>query len=276
MIPYPYLLEWQEKVGWPSLAQVEQDLLLSRILIEIYSHPFLKEHLVFRGGTALHKLFLSPAGRYSEDLDFVQIKAGPIGPILQELRKTIDPWLGKSKWKLSEGRATLYYRFIPEEETFQTMRIKIEINTREHFHFLSLPDISYQSENSWFSGEACIRTYALEELLGTKLRALYQRKKGRDLFDLHMVLNQHPSLDTQKVIECFSLYMAHESQMVSRAEFQMNMAQKLGDGLFCGDISPLLRAGHAYDPQEALQLVEERIFNLLVGAPWKGTVNSSV
>ena len=38
-------------------------------------------------------------------------------------------------------------------------------------------------ENSWFSGRCELTTYALEELLGTKLRALYQRAKGRDLFD---------------------------------------------------------------------------------------------
>lgn len=36
----------------------------------------------------------------------------------------------------------------------------------------------------WFHGEALLLTYCAEELLGTKMRALYQRKKGRDLFDL--------------------------------------------------------------------------------------------
>ena len=127
MIPRPYLLDWQEKVNWISLAQVEQDLILSRIIAEVYSNPLLKEHLVFRGGTALHKLFLSPAGRYSEGVDFVQIQAGPIGPLLHELRKILSPWLGKPKWKLSEGRATLYYRFSPEDDMTQNMRVKVEI-----------------------------------------------------------------------------------------------------------------------------------------------------
>ena len=40
-------------------------------------------------------------------------------------------------------------------------------------------------ENSWFTGSAELTTYHFEELLGTKLRALYQRKKGRDLYDLY-------------------------------------------------------------------------------------------
>ncbi len=63
------------------------------------------------------------------------------------------------------------------------MRLKIEINTREHFNVLRLKKIACKVENSWFSGECMLTGYELEELLGTKLRALYQRRKGRDLFD---------------------------------------------------------------------------------------------
>ena len=60
-----------------------------------------------------------------------------------------------------------------------TGRIKIEINTREHFSVRELERIPHRVESRWFAGEAPILTYALDEMLGTKLRALYQRKKGR-------------------------------------------------------------------------------------------------
>lgn len=59
--------------------------MIERALIEIFSDPFLNENLAFRGGTALHKLFLKPQARYSEDIDLVQIKTGPIKPILVKL-----------------------------------------------------------------------------------------------------------------------------------------------------------------------------------------------
>lgn len=78
MIPKPYIAAWQSYVPWKEFAQVEQDLIISRTLVEIFSDNFLREHLAFRGGTALHKLYLNPAPRYSEDIDLVQIKAGPI------------------------------------------------------------------------------------------------------------------------------------------------------------------------------------------------------
>ena len=70
------------------------------------------------------------------------------------------------------------------------MRLKIEINTREHFNVLGLKQIPYKVENSWFLGECMLTGYELEKLLGTKLRALYQRRKGRDLFDLYWALQQ--------------------------------------------------------------------------------------
>lgn len=84
-IPRRYIEEWKEFAPWPENSQVEQDLVIERALIEIFSDPFLNENLAFRGGTALHKLFLKPQARYSEDIDLVQIKTGPIKPILVKL-----------------------------------------------------------------------------------------------------------------------------------------------------------------------------------------------
>lgn len=82
VIPKPYIAQWQEHAPWNQFYQVEQDLIINRALVEIFSDDFLRENLAFRGGTALHKLFLSPAPRYSEDIDLVQIKPGPIKPIM--------------------------------------------------------------------------------------------------------------------------------------------------------------------------------------------------
>jgi hypothetical protein len=92
MIPIAQITQWRSIAPWPDDMQVEQDLILSRILIEIFSDPFLNRELAFRGGTALHKLFFSPAARYSEDIDLVRIK-----DIVDALRLCLEPWLGKSK-----------------------------------------------------------------------------------------------------------------------------------------------------------------------------------
>ncbi len=122
--------------------------------------------------------------RYSEDIDLVQTNSGKIKPIMQALHDKLDPWLGKPKTEINFGRAKMFYRFETEIPPIKSMRIKIEINTRKHFSILGLQKKLFKIENDWFLGNSEVTTYSLEELLGTKLRALYQRKKGRDLFDL--------------------------------------------------------------------------------------------
>jgi hypothetical protein len=91
MIPRDYITEWRAHAPWVQDIQVEQDLVICRALVAIFSDPLLKEALAFRGGTALYKLHLKPAARYSEDIDLVQIKAGAAGPMMQALRAVLDP-----------------------------------------------------------------------------------------------------------------------------------------------------------------------------------------
>jgi predicted nucleotidyltransferase component of viral defense system len=103
MIPRDYITEWRAQAPWVDDAQVEQDLVISRALVEMFSNPTLHDALAFRGGTALFKLHL-PAARYSEDIDLVQINAEPAGPIMDVLHSTLDPWLGKPRYRQGEGR----------------------------------------------------------------------------------------------------------------------------------------------------------------------------
>ena len=84
MIPAAYITNWRTKAPWPTDAQVEQDLVLSRALVEVFNIPLINQSLAFRGGTALHKLIFDPPGRYSEDIDLVQVRAGEIELLAQK------------------------------------------------------------------------------------------------------------------------------------------------------------------------------------------------
>lgn len=258
MIPRAHVTHWRGVAPWPLDAQVEQDLVLSRALVELFRDPAIAQSLLFRGGTALHKLFFDQPARYSEDIDLVQRIGGPIGPILAAVRARLDPWLGEAKWKQGEGRASLVYRFESTSLPVQRMRVKVEINTREHFAVLGPHAVPLRVESPWFAGEAQIATFAIEELLGTKLRALYQRKKGRDLFDLGLALTRL-SIDDAKVVACFQRYMAHSRASVARAEFEANLEDKLHDRAFVEDVEPLLSEPEGYDAVAAARTVLERL-----------------
>lgn len=91
MIPSPYLTQWRTVAPWPIPAQVEQDLILSRLIIEIANHQLLSGELALRGGTCLHKLHMAAPYRYSEDLDYVRTGKEPLlGRLLTALREIAD------------------------------------------------------------------------------------------------------------------------------------------------------------------------------------------
>jgi hypothetical protein len=185
------------------------------------------------------------------------------------IRSTLDPWLGEPKRRAGQGRFTLYYRFETTSVPVIEMRVKIEINTREHFSVHGLTTRPLAIDNPWFSGRADVPTYHLPELLGTKLRALYQRKKGRDLFDLAVALAQGAPEPAQ-VVEAFERYMAFGGTPITRAQFEANLAAKIADPTFLGDVPPLLRTGLTYDPTVAWQQVHKAFVNRLPGEPWRG------
>jgi predicted nucleotidyltransferase component of viral defense system len=235
----------------------------------MFSHGVVADQAVFRGGTALHKLFFRPAGRYSEDIDLVQRNAGPIGALINAIREALDSWLGIPKWKQGQGRFTLYYRFETSFDPVSARRLKIEINTREHVAVFDTATRSFTVDNPWFTGTAGLAVYHLDELLGTKMRALYQRKKGRDLYDLWLALGKgEPSSD--RIIECFQRYLAHDGTTVSRAEFEANLAAKLASDDFREDLRLLIPAEVEYDPSKAAQVVKDELIAKLPGEPWKG------
>ncbi len=255
MLPKAYIDQWKINSPWKQDEFVEQDLILSRLLIELYSNDEISRNLAFRGGTALHKLFLKSSHRYSEDLDFVQIEAGDIGNVLTELRKLLRHILpGNPKYKKSKSNNTLIYSYVAENPPNPKMKIKIEINTREHSAIEEYKKIKLECKSDWFFGSADILTYSTEELLATKLRALYQRKKGRDLYDLWISRELKP--DFLKTAKIFKDYLKKDNLNITGKEFLVNLMAKIEDPIFKNDTSPLISDSSEYDIDKAFEFVK--------------------
>lgn len=262
MIPRADIIAWQEHAPWADEAQVEQDLVLCRAVVELFRDERASRSLAFRGGTALHKIHLAPPVRYSEDIDFVQVAAGPIKPVFEAARERLDPWLGKPKYERKRDSVKLVYRFGTEGPPVRSMRVKVEVNTREHFSVLGLVTRRFEVATRWFAGAADVPTYQLDELLGTKLRALYQRRKGRDAFDVWEA-PRRAAVDLDAVVRCFRAYLGHQRLSISRKDFEANLDTKLADPVFTGDLGPLLAAGADHDIADAVRYVREHLLVLL-------------
>ena len=264
MIPELYINEWHEVVPWSNPLMVEQDLIICRALVSIFSDDFLRKNLAFRGGTALHKLFLQPQPRYSEDIDLVQIHPGPIKPIMFRLGEVLD-WLPNRTTQQKKHSNKLLFRVDSEIPPIQQIRLKVEINCFEHFNVLGLQEVPFSMKNGWFSGEAMLTTYHIEELVGTKVRALYQRKKGRDLFDLYTALTVC-ELDVEQVLDSYRKYIEFVADKApTYKEFVQNMELKMQDDEFLEDVTPLLRPEIPFIPHTAYRLVYEQLIDKMPG-----------
>ena len=124
MINRTAIQQWSEHAPWIDNAQIEQDLIICRALVSIFSDEFLASQLAFRGGTALHKLYLSPQPRYSEDIDLVQITPGPIKPIMYRLGEVLD-WLPDRVTKQKRYN-TLVVDELSDEVTFSEIKRQIK------------------------------------------------------------------------------------------------------------------------------------------------------
>lgn len=258
MLPRRYIEEWKTVAPWPEDAQVEQDLVIEKALLQLFSDPYLQGRVAFRGGTALHKLFLKPQVRYSEDIDLVQIKSEPIKDTITAINRQLE-FLGMPSVKQKANNNTIVYRFESEIPPVINLRLKVEINCREHFTVLGYKEIEHTVENTWAKGSYKITGFEAEEMPGTKMRALYQRRKGRDLFDLYYALT-HLDLDTNKLIRCYKEYMTFSvDKPPSQKQFILNMEEKLENPDFQGDIHALLRPGFEYDQEEAYKLIKTNL-----------------
>ena len=277
MIPAMNIVAWSQTAPWAEQRQVEQDLIISRAMVELFSDPFLAQELRFRGGTALNKLHFPEPLRYSEDIDLVRTSAGPIGPILDRVHDILDPWIGQPKFDQSPVAPKLRYVIDAEDRTSSApIRLKIEINTRERDAYDPGQSLPFKVENPWFSGGAEIPTYSSEELLATKLRALLQRNKGRDLIDLSHSLTTLDGVDISRIVDLLGRYLAAADTSISRAQAEQRMFEKLDTSSFMADVRPLLSADarEAFDDaaaRAAFTAVFGRIIRLMPGDAWART-----
>lgn len=244
------------------MANIEQDLIISRALVAIFQDGFLSSQLAFRGGTALHKLHIFPQARYSEDIDLVQITAGPIKPIMYRLGEVLS-FIPDRVTKQKRYNNTMLCRMQSEGTPSVPLRLKIEINCYEHFTEMGYVMMPFSMDNQWFSGSCEITTYTLAELLGTKLRALYQRKKGRDLLDLYLALTR-TNVNADDVIRCYKRYIGFVVQQPpTYKQFMLNMGEKMQDHDFLTDSKLLLRPEIEFNPHEAFEIVKARLIDKL-------------
>lgn len=275
LIPSREIIAWREHAPWPNDVQVEQDLLITRCVAAIFRDEFLRANLAMRGGTALHKVHLAPAARYSEDIDLVLIQRRRPEIVKRHLTRAVQPILNSSPRRLIDesvvGLRNLSlasqiirqnYPYQPTQPGSRPTKLKIEVNCSEQEPVFKIVDIPFEAG----SENVVLRTYDIDEMLGTKLRALRQRDQSRDLFDLDRALTG-PSLshvpDPDRIVHAFRKYMERERSPVDADAFRRDLDRKLKIVSFRNDMHQMLRAGISFDIDAAAERVRRELIDRL-------------
>lgn len=281
MIQHSHLTAWQSFAPWPKSSQIEQDLRLTQGVAAIFGDELLREHLAMRGGTVLHKAHLAhlahlaPAARHSEDIDLVLVKNMDTATLERHLHRVLAPVLGRPSDSLvADAWLTMRnvlrpskilrtaYKFTPlglqREET-----IKVEVNLNENASLYPLVEVKLDTLDE--DGEpvlAMARSYDINEMLGTKTRALMQREQGRDLFDLAHAWQLGTAgatpyaVDGAKAMEAFTWYLEKEGVQLDAREANAHLDSCLGKRAFQQDMETLLRRGiPKFDVDAAAKIV---------------------
>jgi predicted nucleotidyltransferase component of viral defense system len=223
-----------------------------------------------RGGTVLHKGHLAPASRYSEDIDLVRVGDRPPAHIKKALTRVLIPILGEPSesvfttitlavrnlaMKSRIIRST--YLYDPSSSTGALAELKIEVNVNETQSLYPLVPIAIDvPHDEGGTRPLAVRSYDLDEMLGTKMRALLQREHGRDLFDLwwaweHSKGMPVPIVNPARVGAAFRFYMDREGSPFSAAYYGLELARRMQSPKFLRDMEGYVPVGRTYDPHLA-------------------------
>lgn len=273
MIPLQDIISWREKAPWANDLMVEQDLLISRAVELIFTHPKLKTQLAMRGGTVLHKGHLAPAARYSEDIDLVLVEPRRSHRgIREDLANALKPLLGKPTESVitsvtlfvrnlaaKSKIARLTYQYGPTDASGALAALKVEVNLNEAKPFFPLTTVPVEVPSTDGKPRFIdVVSYDLNEMLGTKLRALLQREHGRDLFDLWLAWKVGQAkvpanvVDPAKVGEAFRFYLQQEgSERFTVQDVEAEMSRRMRSRKFLNDMDGYLPPNVPYDPVAA-------------------------
>jgi predicted nucleotidyltransferase component of viral defense system len=223
-----------------------------------------------RGGTVLHKGHLAPASRYSEDIDLVLITDRKPSHIKRALTRVLQPLLGSpTESLLTNVRLTIRnlamsskilrstYTYDPHDRAGALGKLKVEVNVNETQSVFATTSTTIDVPDS-AGGQRPVPvvSYDLDEMLGTKLRALLQREHGRDLFDLWWALEAPKGgsavkVDPARVGVAFRFYMEQEGSPFSAAKVKAELDRRMTSVKFLKDMDGYLPIGRTYSPEVA-------------------------
>jgi len=189
------LVDWFAHDSDVNLLVAERDVVLTYVL-RILADAGLLSRLAFKGGTCIRKVFLGRSGRFSEDLDFTAVGVTDPEDLILSIAQVFD---GRTHYGITfsistgdfyvrDDRRACGARVAYAHAWNPTAQFSLDVSLREE-PLLGVQNQGLLSEGYFKSLEFAppeVQTLRFEEVIAEKIRAAYQRRSVRDIYDLYL------------------------------------------------------------------------------------------
>ncbi len=246
----------RSRSNWDA-QQIEQDVLLGRLMVEIACDDYLAEALVLKGGTCLHKLWLPQPWRYSKDLDYARTEDAPLGRTFDALRAAGERvGFDGAKTRVNRGRLLSHVTYRGTYIDGGALKVTVDLPTSPPTFAARTEQRPFEARSGSRTTRAQIVSLVPEEMIASKAAAIFGRKQPRDVYDI-WAAKKAGLVTAQDAASCFQHY---REPGWSRDRAQTNLERKLGDDAYREELEYYgIQAPVSFDIEECRAALGELI-----------------
>ena len=258
MISQEGLDHWNNVVAWDINIEVEQDLVLACFIVEAANDPLLSQAVVLKGGTCLNKIWLDHPWRYSEDLDYQLAHDSDIKEITKALQRIGDGF-GFSRINHDSNVWLAHVFMVDQSLEGDRLRIKVDVEKKPLHLEASVSQKEFQVDNPWFRGNASVLSISSQEILASKVIAIYQRRQPRDLFDIWAALRTE-LVAMEDIAAAFERYRPLNPEHWTSRQAARSLIERINEQEYISNLKYLARhAPIKYDLAQNIHMAVELI-----------------
>ncbi|KAA6301881.1 MAG: hypothetical protein EZS26_001884 [Candidatus Ordinivivax streblomastigis] len=249
---------------------LEKVFRLCDVLQYLNENPLLSEHLALKGGTAINlTVFNLPRLSVDIDLDFTkECSKDEMLVIRERINRDLTNFMFTKGYALSPNTKNPHsldsWVFYFQNAGGNKDNIKIEINYSMRNHIL--PIEKRKINGNFLQIDFEVKTLALLELFGGKIKALIERTAPRDLYDIHNMLNQNIIKTTEQDMlrKIVLFYLSVGGSNKPSTTFNLDNLYRMKFPQIRSSLIPVLKKSERFDFETAKTEVKEYLSNLFV------------
>jgi len=201
-----------------SVGLTDKEYVIEWLLKGIYESK-IKDNLIFKGGTAIQKVYFPEIWRFSHDLDFTALypdidTKAQFNEIFNDIKESSSIKLEFKSFHETSGSIIANVQFMGPLNAKNRIRLDISLDEK----LVTEPVLKGMDSQYPDIVKYEVGVYSIEEILVEKIRSILQRGKSRDYYDVWMLLKvENFDMEVIKrflIVKCKSKGIEFKSKLI--------------------------------------------------------------